>query len=691
MGSLPTIFLLKDRGKFMANNEKNRSVDGRAVAVMGNFLSGDRKWGVLRLFFLGAVAFILFIASFFLHGFGRYLIAPFFAVLLAFMAGVRYIQDIYELENFWQAFRYLFASFFGVSYPRLSVYGGKKRLKDGEMNLLDVIGGPGFVFVQPGNAVLFEGQNGPAAIHSSGRHFVPRFETIQPIALEDQYGELEGISAMTRDGFDVKISRTRFRFRLLADRQARSRQNPYPYSEGAIYDMVYNRTVSDQGLGDWSFGVASDIRRALTGYINRHTLDDLTAPQETGGDPRGDMQRELRSRTVVNGLRQHGTELLWIDIGGFEIPNKQVEQQRLNTWQAKWLGDARLARSYGEAKHLAYQEIGRAEAQAEMLISIMHALSDVNLRGGTRQSLRDMILVRTAQLLDAMSESIPIVVEPSSWPSKREKGSIMIALEDVYAWLNKFEQSHISPTSSYLITQMKMALAEGRADETKGLLQQLKEHAYKLRDDEEVTAVLLECAHGFYMLDGFKEAETVLVDAVSRAWADLHRRAVIQWMLGCVQWQTFPSRQQAVISWRNSLSDFERLTSQPGITFEEHAWYQETSGKLEQSLLEALEQVGSYMDMDDEHSSGTSQKEFPVKLKTTLQHRCLLSAQGPNPLPQCPTHPILSSFSQFLKKYLPGTLDRVELILFRSALLNWTVYPLMVTLIVSTVHEDARL
>ena len=391
----------------MENNENDRLLDARAMAVMKNFLSGDRNWGVLRLFFLGAVALILFIASIFIHGFWRYLIAPFFAVLLAFMAGVRFIQDIYELESFWNVFQYLFASFFGVLYPSLSVHGGKKSLKEGEENLLDIIGGPGFVSVQTGNAVLFEGRGGQVAIHTSGRHFVPRFETIQPIALEDQYGEMEGITAMTRDGFDVKIGRTRFRFRLLASEGARSGQNPYPYSEEAIFDMVYNRTVSDQGLGDWGSGVASDIRRVLIEYINRHTLDELTAPHMTGGDPRGDMKSGLRSRMVSNNLRRRGAELLWIDIGSFEISNKQVEQQRLSTWQAKWMGDARLARSYGEAQRLAYQEIGRAEAQAEMVISIMHALSDVSLQGGTRQNLRDMILVRTAQLLEAMGESVP--------------------------------------------------------------------------------------------------------------------------------------------------------------------------------------------------------------------------------------------------------------------------------------------
>jgi hypothetical protein len=171
--------------------------------------------------------------------------------------------------------------------------------------------------------------------------------------------------------------------------------------------MIYNRIVSEQGVEDWSSGVAGIIRGVISKYINRKTLDHLTAPEESGADPRGDIQRELHSQDVTNNLRQRGTELLWIDIGSFEIANKLVEQQRLNTWQAKWMGDARLARSYGDAQRLAYQEIGRAEAQAEMLISIMHALSDVNLRGGTRQSLRDVILVRTAQLLEAMGENAP--------------------------------------------------------------------------------------------------------------------------------------------------------------------------------------------------------------------------------------------------------------------------------------------
>jgi hypothetical protein len=390
----------------MVNSTQSKISQGRLPTGLERFFSGDCNWGLFRLIFLSGLGFMLIITSYFIHGFSRYLIVPFFAGFLAFMGGMRFIQEIYELEKPRFAFRYLFSSVFGIFYPKIYICNGRKAVKNDEVNMLDIIGGPGYVFVQPGNAVLFEGQAIPAEIFTDGTHFVPRFEQIQPIALEDQYGDLEGISAMTRDGFDVRINHTRFRFRLLANRKTSLRKNPYPFSEGSILDMHYNRTVTAEGLEDWSSGVAGDIRKVIIAYINRNTLDHLTAPEETGADPRGDIKRQLFSQEITAGLRRRGTELLSVDISSFEIPNKRVDQQRLNTWQAKWMGDARLTRSYGEAQHLAYQEIGRAEAQAEMLISIMHSLSDLNLRSGNRQSLRDMILVRTAQLIDAMGEGV---------------------------------------------------------------------------------------------------------------------------------------------------------------------------------------------------------------------------------------------------------------------------------------------
>ena len=376
-------------------------------SLLWNFLAGDRIWGRIRLAAIGGIAFVLLIMMTDIRKL-VYLIAPGAGLLLAFFAGARYLQDIYEIDSFIRVARFLFASFFGFLYPRLRIHGGKKVIKDGEVTILDVIGGPGLVTVEPGNAVLFEGHNAPAEIFPNGHHFVPRFHTVQPIALEDQYGEMDS-SAMSRDGLEVSLHHTRFSFRLAAGGQARTQNNPRPYSTEAIYNMVYNRTVTENGLGDWYSGVSTEIRKVLSNYVNRNTLDHLTAPahqgepEPAGFDPRGRLNAAFHTQDFVNKLLSRGAELGWIDIGSFEIPNKQVEQQRITAWQARWMGDARLARSFGEAQRVAFQEIGRAEAQAEMLISMMHALADVNMRGGPEQ-LRNLILVRTAQLLETMGE-----------------------------------------------------------------------------------------------------------------------------------------------------------------------------------------------------------------------------------------------------------------------------------------------
>jgi hypothetical protein len=74
----------------------------------------------------------------------------------------------------------------------------------------------------------------------------------------------------------------------------------------------------------------------------------------------------------------------------------------LNTWQAKWAGDANIVRAYGESQRLAFQEMGRAEAQAEMLMSIVHGLEEVGSQTNARQNTRAIYLARIAQLLDAM-------------------------------------------------------------------------------------------------------------------------------------------------------------------------------------------------------------------------------------------------------------------------------------------------
>ena len=186
----------------------------------------------------------------------------------------------------------------------------------------------------------------------------------------------------------------------------------------------------------------------------------------------------------------------------------------------------------------------------------------------------------------------------------------MITLEDVYLWLNKFGVSHLRPSSDRLLSQMRMALEEGYTEKAMGLLSQLKDLALQLRDGDEVSEFLIDCAYGAYKLDDLAEAETLLVDSVSRNWSNLHRRAVVQWMAGSVQWKSSPGSKKAVSSWRNSISDFEQLAHQPGLSPDQHVWYQDAWHKLNQSLVEAIQEFATEINL--EGHSGKAEGTAPV-------------------------------------------------------------------------------
>ena len=168
--------------------------------------------------------------------------------------------------------------------------------------------------------------------------------------------------------------------------------------------MTYNRTLAPDGIGTWHMGVNQVVDTVISDYISQHPVDSITAPQTQGIDARGDIYHEFYSQSGRNRFREKGAELIWIDIGHFETPEKTVIEQRLSTWQARWLGNANLVRASGETQRTASLELGRAEAQAELLKNIVHSLESVGTPGEARQqNLRALYLARIAQLLDAMS------------------------------------------------------------------------------------------------------------------------------------------------------------------------------------------------------------------------------------------------------------------------------------------------
>jgi hypothetical protein len=140
----------------------------------------------------------------------------------------------------------------------------------------------------------------------------------------------------------------------------------------------------------------------ITDYIATNNLDFLTAPREQDQDPRGSLRDAVFASDLRGRLATIGAELQWIDVGHIDIENNDVDSVRVDMWAAEWMGNAKVARAFGEARLLAYQELGRAEAQAELIVSITQAMEGIPISGDSVQSLKNILMARTAQLLDAL-------------------------------------------------------------------------------------------------------------------------------------------------------------------------------------------------------------------------------------------------------------------------------------------------
>lgn len=375
-------------------------------------------WAMIRLGLVALAVIVFTVMNFLLYaqsampGLGmRYVCLPSVLLALLLAAGARYMQCAYEVRGFGAALNYLLANLGLGSYPSLTVNEGKVRIRPDEDNLVVMIGGPGYVIVQPGNAALVEGLDGDIRVLGSGRHFLNRRETLKEVVgLEEREAHLDKLSASTKDGIGVDVRDVHYRYRLASDKpmeegSGRSMEDPYPFSEEAMIQMAYNRTVSDTGVTPWHDGVNIVVDGVITDYIREHHVDHLMAPSAQGNDPRGEIYERFNSDGVRRQFKDKGAELLWVGIGHFDAPDKQVVKQRVDAWQAKWIGNANVVRAFGDSQRLAYQELGRAEAGAEMLMSIVHALEDVGAQeGDSKQRMRAIYLARIAQLVEAMGK-----------------------------------------------------------------------------------------------------------------------------------------------------------------------------------------------------------------------------------------------------------------------------------------------
>lgn len=339
-------------------------------------------------------------------------IAPLGAIFAVFLRAAFFVKDVYALPSLSEALHYIISSMSGVRYPKATVEAGELKATTSDKSLLDTIGGPGLVMIQPGNVVMFRHLREASNITLRETYFLEPFEMIGRIAnLDDQHDSRTGVKALTRDGIKIIINDIQFRYRIFPEILhgrpiRRNLDDPYPFDETALWNMVYNLSVEEKDLESWRQAVGRVIVGGITDFINDHNVDYLTAPRENQKDPRQELRNRLFFGQPKFSLRNIGAELIWIDLGHFAIDNEVVDPTRASLWAAEWVGRAQVLKAVSEERLYTYREQGRAEAQAELIAAIADALSKIPQGQDPVIYTRNMILIRTTQILDTMRKRL---------------------------------------------------------------------------------------------------------------------------------------------------------------------------------------------------------------------------------------------------------------------------------------------
>jgi hypothetical protein len=353
---------------------------------------------------------VVFLTPFSSWRLARYWLPLLVVFLVVLFSSARFVQGFYGLPTFFPALGYVFAATFGLFYPVVVIEEDDLRTIQEDENVLTRIGGPGFVIIRPGNAVLFRRPNFPDTICLDRVYFMRPTETFGGIAkLTDQRGHRDEVWAVTRDGIQLLLKDINFCYRLFQDNnrtQSRSIDNPYPFSTNAMQNYVYNL-----GADSWEGAVGRLVVGEMNRFINNNDIDFLTAPRQDDQNPRLNFRNQLFTGGITRNLQRIGTELLWIDVGHVDILDmaeedaQNVDGQRFAFWASSQIGLVNAIHAKGDANRIAYQERGRVEAQAELLQSITESMQGFDQTGDPAENIRKILLVQTAQILEGLREA----------------------------------------------------------------------------------------------------------------------------------------------------------------------------------------------------------------------------------------------------------------------------------------------
>lgn len=320
---------------------------------------------------------------------------------LAREAIARLLESFYDLPDTAGA-KSLLGRLLSAQAPAMTVKVRREQFEvDRRQNPLLNIGGPGFIAVSPGDAVVTEHNGRFRRVLGPGVHALDRFEYVSGVAdLRPQERKSDGATMTTSDGIELSVE-VSVKFQIISGEEKPSKRQPYPYEDGAVRKAAYAvMNVGDGKLESWESLVLGFTLRKLRDIIAEVTLDDIVFSNEPGIHVHQRLEAETRRRTQPV-AREYGVEVTETRLGRLELP-ASVNDQHIEYWRSYWDGQRMIRAAEGKAKEIEDSEAARAEAEAIMIQAIAEGLQRVQRTGKDVKS-KEIIALRFIEAMESLA------------------------------------------------------------------------------------------------------------------------------------------------------------------------------------------------------------------------------------------------------------------------------------------------
>ena len=289
----------------------------------------------------------------------------------------------------------------GISGGTWVISGGQAEVRGDPGGALTRFGGPGFLIVQEGHAVVLEVSGRISRVVGRGIWWLKPFERISmvvPLFLRSEKCTVEKVATRDKvliDEFEVQVYHKADSGP--ADEQITDGQ--FAYSKQMLLGKIWS-----PGGGDWRNAVRSMADTATRDVVGQYKLEDIVPISATF---RVDFRQRLIDEMNKVTRDKMGIVTVTVDIGKVKIPD-EAENRLLRQWLAD--RDMQIALSekstsvtqaQADSERLQLSEATRADAQTRMMEAINDGFQKVRDSGGNP---RDLIAIRFIEALEKMAE-----------------------------------------------------------------------------------------------------------------------------------------------------------------------------------------------------------------------------------------------------------------------------------------------